>query len=50
MSGYVARVKPDMDDATVDEIYEKAVPTWLGFKHVLDARRKQYLKDELMRE
>lgn len=49
MADYVVRVKPDMDDGTVNDIFKHAVPTWLGFRHVLDARRKQYLKDEFTR-
>ncbi len=42
------RVKPEMDDATVNEIFDKAVPGWMGLRHVLDAKRKDFLGDELI--
>ena len=45
-----AKVSPQMDDATVEEVYEKGLVRWLGVKHEIDARRKAYLADKLLKE
>ena len=50
MDDAVARVKPEMDDATVNEIYEKALPFWMETGHHIDASRKAYLGDLLTEE
>ncbi len=43
LTAYSKRVKPDMTDADVNEIYEKAVPRWIGLKHEIDRLRREYL-------
>ena len=41
------RVTPEMDDAAVNEIFERSLGKWVGLRHEIDALRKQYLLDEL---
>lgn len=48
LSTFAARVKPGMDEMTVNEVFEKALPSWIGLRHILDARRKDYLGDKLI--
>ena len=43
LRGYVARVKPDMSDADVNEIYAKGVQRWMGLKYEIDLLRRNYL-------
>ncbi|MCQ2388638.1 MAG: tetratricopeptide repeat protein [Kiritimatiellae bacterium] len=43
LSAFAKRVKPDMTDADVNEIYERAVPRWIGLKHEIDRLRREYL-------
>ena len=41
--GYAKRIKPDMTDAEVDEIYEKALVRMKGLKYEIDRLRRDYL-------
>ena len=43
LKGYVDRIKPDMSDADVNEIYEKGAVRWIGLKHEIDLLRRNYL-------
>ena len=45
-----ARVKPDMSDADVNEVFETALNAWLGLGHEIDRRRRQYLLRKLTEE
>lgn len=47
LSAYAAKVKPGMSDADVNDIFENALPKWVGIKHEIDALRKLYLKQKL---
>ena len=46
LSGYAKMVKPDMDDATLDLVFDKAFRKWRGLKHEIDLLRKRYLTDK----
>ncbi len=48
LTAAAARVNPEMDDKTVNEVFEKALPKWMGLKHEIDALRKVYLSNQLM--
>ena len=39
----VGRVKAEMTDAEVDEVYEKGAKVWIGLDHVIDELRRQWL-------
>ena len=41
-----ARVRPDMSDAEVNEVYEKGAKRWIGLRHEIDALRRQWLLDK----
>ena len=43
LKAYAKRVTPEMTDADVNDIYEHAVPRWIGLKHVIDRLRREYL-------
>lgn len=43
LRGYAARVKPDMTDADVNEIFVKGVQRWMGLKYEIDLLRRNYL-------
>lgn len=45
-----ARVKTDMSDAEVNEVFESSLATWLGLRHEIDRRRRLYLLDKLTDE
>ena len=42
-------VTPEMDDATVNEIFERSLQKWMGLRHEIDSLRKRYLLDELVK-
>lgn len=44
LAGYAKKVKPGMTDADVNEIFENALPRWVGIVHEIDAKRRNYLK------
>lgn len=46
LAAYAKRVTPEMTDADVNDIYEHAVPLWIGLKHVIDRLRRNYLMDK----
>ena len=43
LTAYAKRVTPEMGDADVNDIYEHAVPRWIGLKHEIDRLRREYL-------
>lgn len=43
LKAYAKRVTPEMTDDDVNDIYEHAVPRWIGLKHVIDRLRREYL-------
>ena len=43
LAGYAARIKPDMTDADVNEIYEKGLVRMKGLKYEIDRLRREYL-------
>ncbi len=47
LAGYAARVKPDMTDKEVDEIYEKGLVRMKGLKYEIDRLRREYLARKL---
>ena len=50
LDAYAAKVKPDMTDADVAEIYTKAYPRWKGIVHEIDELRRKYLTEQLTAE
>ena len=46
LSAYAAKVKHNMTDADVNEIFENALPKWVALKHEIDALRKVYLRQK----
>ena len=47
LAGYAARVKPDMTDKEVNEIYEKGLVRMKGLKYEIDRLRREYLARKL---
>ena len=47
LAGYAARIKPEMSDADVNEIYEKALVRMKGLKYEIDRLRREYLARQL---
>ena len=47
LAGYARRIKPDMTDEEVNEIYEKALVRMKGLKYEIDALRRDYLARKL---
>ena len=43
LKGYSARVKPEMTDADVNEIFVKGVQRWMGLKYEIAELRRKYL-------
>ena len=43
LAGYAARVKADMSDAEVNEIFEKGLVRMRGLKYEIDRLRREYL-------
>ena len=43
LSAYAARIKPDMSDADVNEVYEKGLVRMKGLKYEIDRLRREYL-------
>ena len=43
LAGYAARIKPDMTDGDVNEIYEKGLIRMKGLKYEIDRLRREYL-------
>ena len=43
LEGYAARVKPDMTDAEVNEVFEKGLVRMKGLKYEIDRLRREYL-------
>ena len=50
LKGLQEKVSPKMDDATVEEVYDKGLVHWLSLKYEMDARRKAYLADQLLKD
>lgn len=48
LDGYAARVKADMSDADVADIYANALPRWIGLPHEIDLLRRQYLEHQML--
>lgn len=48
LDAYAKRVKYDMSDDEVAEIYTKALPRWKGLAHEIDHLRRIYLQKRLM--
>ena len=47
LQDYAKTVKPDMADADVNLVFEKALPRWLGIAHEIDELRRNWLQDRL---
>jgi hypothetical protein len=47
LAGYAARVKPDMTDDEVNEIYEKGLVRMKGLKYEIDRLRREFLGRKL---
>ena len=47
LDGYAARIKHDMTDADVAEIYTKALPRMKGLTHEVDELRRKYLSERI---
>ena len=43
LAAQAGRVKAEMTDAEVDEVYEKGAKVWIGLDHVIDELRRQWL-------
>ena len=43
LKGYAKEVKPDMSDADVNRVFEKALPRWMGLSHEIDELRREWL-------
>ncbi len=47
LAAYAKKVKFDMTDAEVAEVYTKALPRWKGLSHEVDELRRKYLSERL---
>ncbi len=47
LADYAARIKPDMTDADVNELYEKGLVRMKGLKYEIDRLRREYLARQL---
>ena len=43
LKAQAAKVKPDMSDDEVNEVYEKGAKVWIGLDHEIDALRREWL-------
>ena len=47
LSGYAKRIKPDMADADVNEVYDKGLVRLKGLKYEIDRLRREYLTKKM---
>jgi hypothetical protein len=47
LKAQAAKVKPDMSDDEVNEVYEKGAKVWIGLDHEIDALRREWLLGKL---
>ena len=43
-----AKVKPEMSDDEVNEVYEKGAKVWIGLDHVVDGLRQDWLREKFV--
>lgn len=43
LAAYAKRVKPEMTDADVNDVFVHALPRWMGLKYEIDALRRDWL-------
>lgn len=43
-----AKVKPEMSDDEVNEVYEKGAKIWIGLDHVVDGLRQDWLREKFV--
>ena len=47
LKAQAAKVRPDMSDDEVNEVYEKGAKVWIGLDHEIDALRREWLLGKL---
>ena len=47
LKGYAKEVKPDMSDADVNRVFEKALGRWMGISYEIDALRREWMLERM---